>query len=36
MSVIQFLKHMGFDVAKMAQQQGMDAGKLLGMLNNGN
>uniref|UniRef100_A0A8C7K0I1 Notum, palmitoleoyl-protein carboxylesterase n=1 Tax=Oncorhynchus kisutch TaxID=8019 RepID=A0A8C7K0I1_ONCKI len=36
MSVIQFLKHMGFDVAKMAQQQGMDAGRLLGMLNNGN
>ncbi|KAM6972531.1 inactive palmitoleoyl-protein carboxylesterase notum1b [Aplochiton taeniatus] len=36
MSVIQFLKHMGFDVQKMAQQQGMDAGKLLGMLNNGN
>lgn len=36
MNVIQFLKHMGFDVQKMAQQQGMDAGKLLGMLNNGN
>uniref|UniRef100_A0A3Q1C4W6 Notum, palmitoleoyl-protein carboxylesterase n=1 Tax=Amphiprion ocellaris TaxID=80972 RepID=A0A3Q1C4W6_AMPOC len=36
MSVIQFLKHMGFDVQKMAQQQGMDAKKLLGMLNNGN
>ncbi|KAK1886384.1 Palmitoleoyl-protein carboxylesterase notum1a [Dissostichus eleginoides] len=35
MSVIQFLKHMGFDVQKMAQQQGMDARKLLGMLNNG-
>uniref|UniRef100_A0A3P9AD66 Notum, palmitoleoyl-protein carboxylesterase n=1 Tax=Esox lucius TaxID=8010 RepID=A0A3P9AD66_ESOLU len=36
MSVIQFLKHMGFDVAKMAQKQGMDPTKLLGMLNNGN
>ncbi|TNN66875.1 Palmitoleoyl-protein carboxylesterase notum1a [Liparis tanakae] len=35
MSVIQFLKHMGFDVQKMAQQQGMDPNKLLGMLNNG-
>ncbi|KAM3864935.1 inactive palmitoleoyl-protein carboxylesterase notum1b [Diretmus argenteus] len=36
MSVIQFLKHMGFDVQKIAEQQGMDPGKLLGMLNNGN
>ncbi|XP_042287270.1 inactive palmitoleoyl-protein carboxylesterase notum1b isoform X2 [Thunnus albacares] len=36
MSVIQFLKHMGFDVQKMAQQQGMDPRKLLGMLSNGN
>ncbi|XP_035515460.1 palmitoleoyl-protein carboxylesterase notum1a-like [Morone saxatilis] len=36
MSVIQFLKHMGFDVQKMAQQQGMDPRALLGMLNNGN
>uniref|UniRef100_A0AAX7U5P2 Notum, palmitoleoyl-protein carboxylesterase n=1 Tax=Astatotilapia calliptera TaxID=8154 RepID=A0AAX7U5P2_ASTCA len=36
MSVIQFLKHMGFDVQKMAQQQGMEPKKLLGMLNNGN
>ncbi|KAK2815791.1 hypothetical protein Q5P01_026258 [Channa striata] len=36
MSVIQFLKHMGFDVQKIAQQQGMDPRKLLGMLNNGN
>ncbi|KAM7393837.1 hypothetical protein PAMP_020676 [Pampus punctatissimus] len=36
MSVIQFLKHMGFDVQRMAQQQGMDPRKLLGMLNNGN
>lgn len=36
MSVIQFLKHMGFDVQKMAQQQGMDPRKLLGILNNGN
>ncbi|XP_041839873.1 inactive palmitoleoyl-protein carboxylesterase notum1b [Melanotaenia boesemani] len=35
MSVIQFLKHMGFDVEKMAQQQGMDPRKLLGMLSNG-
>ncbi|XP_026158295.1 inactive palmitoleoyl-protein carboxylesterase notum1b isoform X2 [Mastacembelus armatus] len=36
MSVIQFLKHLGFDVQKMAQQQGMDPRKLLGILNNGN
>lgn len=35
MSAIQFLKHMGFDVQKMAQQQGMDPRKLLGMLSNG-
>ncbi|XP_027872960.1 inactive palmitoleoyl-protein carboxylesterase notum1b [Xiphophorus couchianus] len=35
MSVVQFLKHMGFDVQKMAQQQGMDAKRLLGMLSNG-
>ncbi|KAM6940494.1 inactive palmitoleoyl-protein carboxylesterase notum1b [Xenentodon cancila] len=35
MSVIQFLKHMGFDVQKIAKQQGMDPRKLLGMLNNG-
>uniref|UniRef100_A0A3Q3B859 Notum, palmitoleoyl-protein carboxylesterase n=1 Tax=Kryptolebias marmoratus TaxID=37003 RepID=A0A3Q3B859_KRYMA len=35
MSVMQFLKHMGFDVKKMAQQQGMDPSKLLGMLSNG-
>uniref|UniRef100_A0AAQ4PR91 Notum, palmitoleoyl-protein carboxylesterase n=1 Tax=Gasterosteus aculeatus aculeatus TaxID=481459 RepID=A0AAQ4PR91_GASAC len=35
MSVIQFLKHMGFDVQKMAQQQGMDPRELLGMLSNG-
>ncbi|XP_053712558.1 palmitoleoyl-protein carboxylesterase notum1a-like [Synchiropus splendidus] len=34
MGVIQFLKHMGFDVQRIAQQQGMDPGKLLGMLNN--
>uniref|UniRef100_A0A8B9J6Q6 Notum, palmitoleoyl-protein carboxylesterase n=1 Tax=Astyanax mexicanus TaxID=7994 RepID=A0A8B9J6Q6_ASTMX len=32
MNVIQFLMHMGFDVQKMAQQQGMDPSKLLGML----
>ncbi|MCI4383241.1 hypothetical protein PGIGA_G00024200 [Pangasianodon gigas] len=36
MSVIQFLTHMGFDVQRMAQQQGMEASTLLGMLNNGN
>lgn len=36
MNAIQFLKHMGFDVQKMAQQQEMDPRKLLGMLNNGN
>ncbi|XP_062244708.1 inactive palmitoleoyl-protein carboxylesterase notum1b [Platichthys flesus] len=36
MSVIQFLKHLGFDVQKMAQQQGMDPRRLLGILNNGN
>ncbi|TRZ00440.1 hypothetical protein DNTS_013418 [Danionella cerebrum] len=35
MNVIQFLMHMGFDVQKMAQQQGMDASKLLGMLSSG-
>uniref|UniRef100_A0A672G7M4 Palmitoleoyl-protein carboxylesterase notum1a n=1 Tax=Salarias fasciatus TaxID=181472 RepID=A0A672G7M4_SALFA len=35
MSVIQFLMHMGFDVQKMAQQQGMDPSKLLGMLSSG-
>uniref|UniRef100_A0A3Q2PUA8 Notum, palmitoleoyl-protein carboxylesterase n=1 Tax=Fundulus heteroclitus TaxID=8078 RepID=A0A3Q2PUA8_FUNHE len=35
MSVVQFLKHMGFDVQKMAQQQGMEPRKLLGMLSNG-
>ncbi|XP_068448598.1 inactive palmitoleoyl-protein carboxylesterase notum1b isoform X2 [Clinocottus analis] len=35
MSAMQFLKHMGFDVQKMAQQQGMDPKKLLGLLNNG-
>ncbi|XP_068607212.1 inactive palmitoleoyl-protein carboxylesterase notum1b [Brachionichthys hirsutus] len=35
MSVIQFLKFLGFDVQKMAQQQDMDARTLLGMLNNG-
>ncbi|XP_030627169.1 inactive palmitoleoyl-protein carboxylesterase notum1b [Chanos chanos] len=36
MSVIQFLTHMGFDVQRIAQQQGMEPSKLLGMLNNGN
>ncbi|CAG5897817.1 unnamed protein product [Menidia menidia] len=35
MSVIQFLMHMGFDVQKVAQQQGMDPSKLLGMLSSG-
>lgn len=35
MSAIQVLKHMGFDVQKMAQQQGMDPRTLLDMLNNG-
>ncbi|KAG7267498.1 hypothetical protein CRUP_008259 [Coryphaenoides rupestris] len=35
MNVIQFLMHMGFDVQKMAQQQGMDPAKLLGMLSSG-
>ncbi|XP_067115254.1 inactive palmitoleoyl-protein carboxylesterase notum1b [Osmerus mordax] len=34
--VMQFLKHLGFDVQKVAQQQGLDPGRLLGMLNNGN
>ncbi|CAM4553728.1 palmitoleoyl-protein carboxylesterase NOTUM isoform X1 [Lepidochelys kempii] len=32
MNVIQFLMHMGFDVQKMAQQQGLEPSKLLGML----
>ncbi|XP_066560663.1 inactive palmitoleoyl-protein carboxylesterase notum1b isoform X1 [Amia ocellicauda] len=35
MDVFQFLMHMGFDVQKMAQQQGMEPGKLLGMLSSG-
>uniref|UniRef100_A0A9J7XCC0 Uncharacterized protein n=2 Tax=Cyprinus carpio TaxID=7962 RepID=A0A9J7XCC0_CYPCA len=35
MSVIQFLTHLGFDVQRMAQQQGMEPHKLLGMLSNG-
>ncbi|XP_066503092.1 inactive palmitoleoyl-protein carboxylesterase notum1b [Hoplias malabaricus] len=35
MSVIQFLTHMGFDVQRMAQQQGLEPNKLLGMLNSG-
>lgn len=35
MSVVQFLKHMGFDVKKMAQQQGMDPRTLLAMLSDG-
>ncbi|KAK9406956.1 palmitoleoyl-protein carboxylesterase NOTUM [Crotalus adamanteus] len=32
MNVIQFLMHMGFDVQKMAQQQGLEPSKLLGIL----
>nr|XP_010948944.1 palmitoleoyl-protein carboxylesterase NOTUM [Camelus bactrianus] len=32
MNVAQFLMHMGFDVQKVAQQQGLEPGKLLGML----
>ncbi|XP_043924156.1 palmitoleoyl-protein carboxylesterase NOTUM [Protopterus annectens] len=35
MNVIQFLMHMGFDVQKMAQQQGVEPNKLLGMLSSG-
>ncbi|XP_076879681.1 inactive palmitoleoyl-protein carboxylesterase notum1b isoform X2 [Brachyhypopomus gauderio] len=35
MSAVQFLTHMGFDVQRMAKQQGMDPSKLLGMLNSG-
>ena len=35
MGMIQFLKHMGFDVTKMAQQQGMDPRTLLSLLSNG-
>ncbi|KAG2460803.1 NOT1A carboxylesterase, partial [Polypterus senegalus] len=35
MNVIQFLMHMGFDVQKMARQQGMEPSKLLGMLSSG-
>lgn len=35
MSVVQFLTHLGFDVQRMAQQQGMEPNKLLGMLSNG-
>lgn len=36
MNVIQFLMHMGFDVQKMAQQQGLEPSKLLGILSSGN
>ncbi|CAJ0958978.1 unnamed protein product, partial [Ranitomeya imitator] len=32
MSVVQFLMHLGFDVQKMASQQGMEPSKLLGVL----
>ncbi|XP_072098571.1 palmitoleoyl-protein carboxylesterase notum1a [Mobula birostris] len=35
MTVIQFLMHMGFDIQKMAQQQGLEVSKLLGMLSSG-
>ncbi|XP_051967491.1 palmitoleoyl-protein carboxylesterase notum1a-like [Xyrauchen texanus] len=35
LSVVQFLTLLGFDVQRMAQQQGMDPNKLLGMLSNG-
>uniref|UniRef100_A0A4W3JYZ6 Notum, palmitoleoyl-protein carboxylesterase a n=1 Tax=Callorhinchus milii TaxID=7868 RepID=A0A4W3JYZ6_CALMI len=35
MSVIEFLMHMGFDIQKMAQQQGMEVSKLLAMLSSG-
>ncbi|XP_056673302.1 palmitoleoyl-protein carboxylesterase NOTUM isoform X2 [Monodelphis domestica] len=35
MNIIQFLMHMGFDVQKMAQQQGLEPSKLLGMLSSG-
>lgn len=36
MNVAQFLMHMGFDVQTVAQQQGMEPSKLLGMLSSGN
>ncbi|XP_078509915.1 palmitoleoyl-protein carboxylesterase NOTUM [Lissotriton helveticus] len=35
MNAVQFLMHLGFDVQKMAQQQGMEPNKLLGMLSSG-
>ncbi|XP_061086589.1 inactive palmitoleoyl-protein carboxylesterase notum1b [Conger conger] len=35
MSAVRFLMHMGFDVQKMAQQQGLEPSQLLGMLNSG-
>ncbi|KAM9769183.1 inactive palmitoleoyl-protein carboxylesterase notum1b [Menidia menidia] len=35
MGPVQFLKHTGFDVQKVARQQGMDPRRLLGMLSNG-
>ncbi|XP_023604484.1 palmitoleoyl-protein carboxylesterase NOTUM [Myotis lucifugus] len=35
MNVAQFLMHMGFDVQALAQQQGLEPSKLLGMLSSG-
>lgn len=35
MNVAQFLMHMGFDVQTVAQQQGLEPSKLLGMLSSG-
>ncbi|CAM4731270.1 unnamed protein product [Leuciscus chuanchicus] len=35
MSVVQFLTHLGFDVQRMAHEQGMEPDTLLGMLSNG-
>ncbi|XP_036924539.1 palmitoleoyl-protein carboxylesterase NOTUM [Sturnira hondurensis] len=35
MSVAQFLLHLGFDVHTVAQQQGLEPGRLLGMLSSG-
>lgn len=35
MNMAQFLMHMGFDVQTVAQQQGLEPSKLLGMLSSG-
>ncbi|NP_001410864.1 inactive palmitoleoyl-protein carboxylesterase notum1b precursor [Danio rerio] len=35
MSAVQFLTQLGFDIQRMAQQQGIEPNTLLGMLNNG-